>query len=1233
MKTPNSNMLNISYRKALRFLTLVTAVVMSSTAVSMAAGVDVAQSPLVVQKPLPPNIILMLDDSGSMGWDYMPDSSYLANRHDQGYHSSDVNGVYYNPDATTVYAIPKQADGTSYSTPGFNSAWLNGFDQSGYENLNYYSRVNNNYYSSESACINGSDEYTCAPVGGGYYRRYYPFYYYTYNATQSGCSLSQDSCYTKHYVRDACPSTLANCSDDAATKQRVAIWYSYYRTRILMAKSGLMNAFSNLDSKYRVGFGSINNHGSSWMQNNSVSSGVYNNVRIAHVEEWSGQKADFWGWLQNLTVGSSTPLRRALKAAGDYYETDQPWQTSDSDSSKLSCRQSYTILTTDGFWNGSSPSDVGDADNTSGATASTDYTDANGVNGYAKPGCTPASNSDCHYVYNAQAPYSLDNGNLGDSSKPTLADVAMYYWKNDLQTGLDNDVPTTPNDPAFWQHMTTFTLGLGFDPVGITPSTATVSDIFSWARTLDSGGTPNVPSNFSWPTNGGTLNNTQYTISDLAHAAVNGHGAFFSAKDPNAFEKGIADALGAAGDRQGNGNGVAFNGDTLSAGSLQFKASYFTGQWTGTLVAIAADNNLQYGGGNTVWNAETQLQSLGYAGRNIWTTKEVAGNGNQGSTTTPVAFQAANLSQAEKDALTQNIGSGITVPNATTIVNYLRGDNTYNTNNGGTLRARAALLGDIVHSSPVYVGPPAAGAFSGRTFDGSSSYSTFASNNDSRQPVVYVASNDGMLHAFAVNDFTYTNASNQQVSVSAGQELFAFIPGAVLRQTGDAALSRLANPSYGKTTSTIPHQYFNDGKIAVQNVYINSAWHTVLVGTTGRGPAKAVYALDITDPNNISVMWERSAGDGKGNDSYIGQMLGVPVISEVTAGNNKSEWVALIGNGPNSTSSTPGQAALLQFDIATGDLQVYTATSGASGTAENGLAGPAVWQANGTNNISTDAYAGDLQGNVWHFTLSSSGGTGVRIYQAEDGSNNPQPITAQMLAMANPSDSSRWIFFGTGRYLDQSDISATENAKVQTWYGLRVHSGNSNIPVVSTSSGMGSSRSTSLAQRSIVAEATVSGQVLRATSPVTANDMVGKVGWFMDLTDPANTGDSRGERIIQPSQDIAGYVYVSTLIPSSVDACHPYPQGAVMAVDPFTGANPGSIFGDGSAYTTINGETVYYNGFLLNTALGGELNAQKTAGGKIHVSGVGLDSTPFNAVAQPNTGNTGRLSWREIVNK
>ena len=53
---------------------------------------------------------------------------------------------------------------------------------------------------------------------------------------------------------------------------------------------------------------------------------------------------------------------------------------------------------------------------------------------------------------------------FADNASNTLADVAMYYWNRDLRPELENKVraPTT-GDPAFWQHMVNFTVGLGVD--------------------------------------------------------------------------------------------------------------------------------------------------------------------------------------------------------------------------------------------------------------------------------------------------------------------------------------------------------------------------------------------------------------------------------------------------------------------------------------------------------------------------------------------------------------------------------------------------------------------------------------------------------------------------------------------------------------------------------------------------------------------------------------------------
>src|SRR5699024_9468074 len=76
---------------------------------------------------------------------------------------------------------------------------------------------------------------------------------------------------TYHYVATTSQGChINNCvtEDDTSGKAapkgiragtNIANWFAYYHTRMLMAKSSLMLAFSTLSPNYRLGFGSINN--------------------------------------------------------------------------------------------------------------------------------------------------------------------------------------------------------------------------------------------------------------------------------------------------------------------------------------------------------------------------------------------------------------------------------------------------------------------------------------------------------------------------------------------------------------------------------------------------------------------------------------------------------------------------------------------------------------------------------------------------------------------------------------------------------------------------------------------------------------------------------------------------------------------------------------------------------------------------------------------------------------
>lgn len=1222
------------------------------------AAVTVDTSPLIQQPAVRPNIVLMLDDSGSMAWDYMPDWGYLKNTsNNDAVINAANNGVYYDP--TITYTPPPQAapdsNGKTVYYPnatGLTSAWVNGFNQSAgtvdltkYNSSDYDSgKIIYSPYTVNTATYTNVSKTTCQTnynnqagaynqnfTGSGSKNGTCTFNYNTFNGYFQYSTGPAAGTYAVHYVAATDCKTLTststpiNCvlasdtSGIAAPKgvaagQNIANWFAYYHTRILMAKSGLMGAFLGLNKDYRVGFGSIDGgtgNGNSNYLNLPSSKDVplysytdtYNSTRgttatnyIAQVQPFgdgsstTDQKTAFWKWVAAAQASGGTPLRQALDAVGTYYTQDQPWKTMSSDpvdisTPELACRQAYTILTTDGFWNEGSPPSVGNVDGGSATPALKTITGPNQES----------------YTYSAAAPYK-------DSQSNTLADVAMKYWATDLRGNTLNEVPTNQEDKAFWQHMVTFTMGMGFTPSGITPATTTpsgnqIADIFTWANGTS---TPAWASSFSWPVpSADNINN----IADLAHAGLNGHGGFYSATNPSSFVNGLADALKRATERTGTGASLAANSTQLQSGTFAYQASYHTALWTGDLMAYQINSTTGTFALNATWTASQQLPTA--ANRNIYTynpsTKAYLAFKVNG--TTLPSLTTAQLAALGADATTQ-----------TDVINYLRGDQSKETNQTkGVYRTRSTPLGDIVNSQPVYVGAPSANQFVGESFTAMSSYATYATGTAaSRAGTLYVAANDGYLHAF---------------NATTGVETYAYLPGAAIAGGSTKGISDLSSPSYG--SDSLAHQFFNDGELTVADVYVGNAWKTVLVGTTGRGLAKAVYALDITDPANIKFLWERSATDSStawadGNSKYIGQMTGKPVIAQTADGT----WVALLGNGYNSAA---GAAALLQFAVSDGTLSVYATTD------TSGLAAPAVWMNSPTTGISSTAYAGDLNGHVWSFDLTAGSGSGTLLFTATDSSKNAQPITGGMLVGKN-SNGDVWLFFGTGKYLTQADLKDTS---VQSWYGLIVSTPSSTNKAIGAQT---DKTRKSLVQRYITSQTDATTVTLAdgtkqttsagrtVTTAADAASMSGLSGWFMDLQKPTTTTSggkttitytSQGERMVTPNQFQGSFLLGTTRIPNSDDVCNPSGTGWVMAVDPFTGTNPQTHFFD------LNGDGKVNSSDGVNGTPSAGIGFSSLPNNPIFTGGTMLtsfDNGSHSSIQTSGGGNNKtRVSWRELI--
>jgi len=609
----------------------------------MAAAVTIPNVPPLTATTAEPNVLYILDDSGSMGLSFIPDE-LCGDRTTKRVKSAYLNKLYYNP--MVKYSPPIDHNGSSLGDQSFTSAQINGYSTGTAVNLS--SNFKPTWSGSGTGC---SDSNNYAHSTGE------PAYYYVFNAGNASCdgTAGDEDCYTKVVV--------SSTSGPGSTDERVnfANWYSYYRTRLMAAKAGTMRAFAQLGTNVRTAYGRIN-------KGSASIDGVNTKTIARGVRNFSGSdRQSFFDWIKAVDKSTFTPLRRALDDAGIYFSrTDDKGPYNETPGvaggSNLSCRQNFTIMMTDGYWNSDQAGTSNARDNNDGNNGST----ITGPDGQS-------------YTYTASSPFK-------DTYSNTLADVAMYYWKTDLTT-LTNNVPTNSRDPAFWQHMVTFGLGLGV-PTSVDPATAFAA--------MYSG----IP--ITWPDP--DVSFSGYTglpagrADDLLHAGVNGHGGFFNAQTPEDFVTSLHSTLQGIINRTGSLSSVITNSTSLSTDAQVFQALFDSGTWTGELLAYPITGTGVSSTPN--WKASEGIPTP--ASRNIYTRSSGAGQ----------TFTWSALSPTDQTA----IGS-------TDVLDYLRGVRSKEMQNGGTLRNRSAtnILGDVIHSSPFYVKD------SGTT---------------------YVNANDGMLHAF-----------------------------------------------------------------------------------------------------------------------------------------------------------------------------------------------------------------------------------------------------------------------------------------------------------------------------------------------------------------------------------------------------------------------------------------------------------------------------------------------------
>jgi type IV pilus assembly protein PilY1 len=482
------------------------------------------------------------------------------------------------------------------------------------------------------------------------------------------------------------------------------------------------------------------------------------------------------------------------------------------------------------------------------------------------------------------------------------------------------------------------------------------------------------------------------------------------------------------------------------------------------------------------------------------------------------------------------------IKTAEAVTKYLLGDQSLELGNGGPLRVRSQILGDIIGSTPAYDGKIDRG-YAGTTMPGAAAYSTHLSSKTER---VWVGANDGMLHAF---DPRSPNL----------RETWAFIPTAL---QGD--LFRLTQPGY-------VHRYYVNGEVAVGDVY-NGTWRSIVVASTGAG-ARTVVAIDATS-GTPSVLWEFTAPD-------MGFVLGKLKIARVQTSTTTSTWAVIFGNGYEADDTT--KSRLFVLDAITGaQLGSATRLTVPPSVAYNGMGTPAVVA--GGDSLVTDIWAGDLGGNLWRFDMSYSAESVILgsswgilhpnrkpVFTAQRLNNATtsviaQPITAEPAVTKHPSRG--WVVaFGTGKFFETEDRLNTEIQSVYTVFD-ELSPYLLNGLGVSNAAALFDLKRANLVQRVITSPSAAFRTLTAGTIAVTGKPL----GWYFDLL-PAAGQAPTGERVVASAKTLVPNSFFGT-IATSTDTCSGGSFGYFMAAGWLSGFPEAPLFdvnGDGKLTNVDDG--------------------------------------------------------------
>ncbi|WP_172657011.1 pilus assembly protein [Collimonas arenae] len=931
---------------------------------------------------------------------------------------------------------------------------------------------------------------------------------------------------------------------------------------------------------------------------------------------------------------------------------------------------------------------------------------------------TPANASSCTALAQSTAPnYTVGTAmqcstvNSGGTSN-TLADVAAYYYNTDLRssdttqgtgtcTGPTISPSTTPNDlcadnvpsngrdVATTQHMTTFTLGLGSQGQMIYAPTDgkdywndTSGDFYDVYK----GTTANTSAGIcSWQTSGvcnwpTPASNSNTNIDDLWHAAVNGHGTYFSAANPSALANGLTSALATIINTPRPGTAAAAassNPNVSAADNYVFSSSYKSVDWYGELIRQQLSTTGTLGAQNwsamtlldcatTPWRASTSyiIGNVFRQGTNCYTVV----NGYSSGTT----FNGAATGVDGMNTKVVNVDGAATTPVAVTAPTsrtiYTKG--TIGSTTGlitfdwATLQS-AGLDSNFTAPHISYVSGAAPTGLTQFCTSGGNCLSSAAQSNNtiatggaSGEALVNFLrgdrSNEGTYfrtRAHVLGDIVSSEARYVQTPLFsyADTNYAAFKTssaitsrvGAVYVGANDGMVHAFDASSGKELWAYIPsmvlpnmynladknyatlHQFFVDNSPETGDICPNapastctSAQWKSILVGGLNRGGKGYYALDVTDPTTPKLLWEFT-------NTNLGYSYGNPKITKLSDGT----WVVLLSSGYNNAD---GLGHLYVLNANTGATIRDIVTSAGSTATPSGMARISAHSVQAlTDNTSIAAYGGDTLGNLWRFDIN--GNIGASGYDAQllvsfkDAAGNPQPITAAPLEATvngNPV-----VYVGTGRYLGTTDVADTS---IESFYAVLDKSDANTYtnPRVPTSTSKFVQQT--LTAKTCPANSPVSlctpGQVVRTSSnnPV---DWTTNTGWYIDFL----TG---GERASTDPSLALGTLVFTTITPqvSTVSACgatDPNVSGSFLyALNYLTGA---AVDGASGVSGFNLGASLVTRPVMIEQADGTVRVLIRSANGTSTGTDLGGTIITTPPIKPSATSNTRRVSWRVLT--